>query len=83
MNCSYDLSLEEQKLILTLSSMVQPTDEEFKPYKFKISDFIKLLGVETQTKYTEIPKITKELMKKVFEIEENDELIQIAWLSSA
>ena len=31
MNCSYDLSLEEQKLILTLSSMVQPTDEEFKP----------------------------------------------------
>lgn len=83
MNCSYDLSLEEQKLILTLSSMVQPADEEFKPYKFKISDFIKLLGVETQTKYTEIPKITKELMKKVFEIEENDELIQIAWLSSA
>ena len=59
MNCSYDLSLEEQKLILTLSSMVQPADEEFKPYKFKISDFIKLLGVETQTKYTEIPKITK------------------------
>ncbi len=51
MNCSYDLSLEEQKLILTLASMVQPTDEEFKPYNFKISDFIDLLGIETQTKY--------------------------------
>jgi len=82
MNSSYDLSLEEQKLILTLASMVQPDDEEFKPYIFKISDFIKLLGVENQAKYTEIPKITKELMKKVFEIKEENKIIQIAWLSS-
>lgn len=82
MNSSYDLSLEEQKLILTLASMVQPDDEEFKPYIFRISDFMELLGVGTKTKYTEIPKITKELMKKVFEIEEGNKLIQIAWLSS-
>ncbi len=83
MNSSYDLSLEEQKIILTLASMVQPTDEEFKIYKFRIKDFIKLLGLKTQTKYTEIPKITKELMKKVFEIEEGKKVIQVAWLSSA
>lgn len=83
MNSSYDLSLEEQKIILTLASMVQPTDEEFKPYKFKIGDFINLLGVENQAKYTETPKITKELMKKVFEIQEGDTTIQTAWLSSA
>ncbi|WP_300379842.1 replication initiation protein, partial [Clostridium sp.] len=82
MNSSYDLNLEEQKLILTLASMVQPEDEEFKSYNFKIADFIKLLGVENQSKYTEIPKITKELMKKVFEIEEEKKTIQIAWLSS-
>lgn len=83
MNSSYDLSLEEQKLILTLASLVQPDDEDFKPYKFKINDFMELLGVDTKTKYTEIPKITKELMKKVFEIEESDVIIQTAWLSSA
>lgn len=83
MNSSYDLSLEEQKLILTIASMVQPMDEDFKPYKFKINEFMKLLGVNTKTKYTEIPKITKELMKKVFEIEEDDTIIQTAWLSSA
>uniref|UniRef100_UPI002620B9D3 replication initiation protein n=1 Tax=Clostridium sp. TaxID=1506 RepID=UPI002620B9D3 len=83
MNSSYDLSLEEQKLILTLASMVQPIDEDFKPYIFKISEFMNLLGVDTKTKYTEVPKITKELMKKVFEIDEDDEIIQIAWLSSA
>lgn len=82
MNSSYDLSLEEQKIILTLASMVQPTDEEFKPYKFKINEFMELLGVDTKTKYTEVPKITKELMKKVFEIEEGKKIIQVAWLSS-
>jgi len=83
MNSSYDLNLEEQKLILTLASMVQPEDKEFKPYIFKISEFMKLLGVSNQCKYTDTPKITKELMKKVFEIEEDDTLIQTAWLSSA
>ncbi|WP_010233465.1 replication initiation protein [Clostridium arbusti] len=81
MNSSYDLSLEEQKLILTLASMVQPNDEEFKSYNFRISDFMKLIGVEDKSKYTEIPKITKELMKKVFEIQEGKTLIQTAWLS--
>ena len=82
MNSSYDLSLEEQKLILTLASMVQPEDEEFKTYNLRISDFMQLLGVENQSKYTEIPKMTKELMKKVFEIEESNRIVQIAWLSS-
>ena len=83
MNNSYDLSLEEQKIILALASMVQPEDEEFKHYKFKIADFMELLGVKDKSKYVEIPKITKELMKKVFEIQEKDTLIQTAWLNGA
>jgi plasmid replication initiation protein len=83
MNCSYDLSLEEQKLILTLASMVQPEDEDFKTYRFRIADFMELLGVENKSKYTEIPKMTKELMKKVFEIQEGNKLIQTAWLNGA
>jgi len=83
MNSSYDLSLEEQKIILTLASMVRQDDEDFKPYNFKISEFIKLLGIEDKSKYTEIPRITKELMKKVFEIQEGDTLIQTSWLSGA
>ena len=82
-NCDYDLSVFEQKIILTLASMVQPQDTEFKEYEFKIKDFIKLLGLKTQTKYTEVPKITKELMKKVFEVKEDKDIIQLSWLSSA
>jgi len=78
--CNYDLSLQEQKIILTLASMVQPQDTEFKEYEFKIKDFIELLGIKDQSKYTELPKITKELKKKVFDIEEGTDLIQVSWL---
>jgi plasmid replication initiation protein len=83
-NSSYDLSIEEQRIILTLASMVQPEDQDFKLYQIKISDFIDMLGISSQTKYTELPKITKELMRKVFEIsdEETGKLIQVAWLSA-
>ncbi|MGG5462578.1 replication initiation protein [Clostridium sp. B9] len=82
MNSNYDLSLEEQKIILALASTVKPNDEDFKSYTFKISYFIELLDIETKSKYTNILKITKELMKKVFEIKEENKLIQISWLSS-
>jgi len=83
MNGSYDLSLEEQKIILTLASMIQPEDDEFKTYDFRIADFMALLGVKDKSKYTEIPKITRDLMKKVLEIHEGKRIIQVAWLNSA
>ena len=82
MNSRYDLSLEEQKIILTLASMVQPTDEEFKIYDFRISEFMNLLGVDTKTKYSEIPKITENLMQKIIKIPYEKGFIQTAWLSS-
>lgn len=83
MNSNYDLSLQEQKIILTLASLVRRDDEEFKSYNFKISEFMELVGVEDKSKYTEIPKITRELMKKVLEIHEGNTLLQVAWLNSA
>lgn len=77
---NYDLSLQEQKIILTLASMVQPQDTEFKEYEFKIKDFIALLGIKDQSKYTELPKITRDLKKKVFDIREGTDIIQVSWL---
>jgi len=80
---NYDLSVQEQKIILTLASMVQPEDENFKPYIFKIKDFMALVGVQDKAKYSELPKITKELMQKVFEIKQGNKITQLSWLSSA
>lgn len=82
-NSQYSLTTIEEKIILTLASMVQPEDIEFKEYKFKIKDFLNLLRITDQSKYKEIPRITKNLMKKVFEIKEKEKIIQLAWLCSA
>lgn len=79
-SANYDLSLQEQKIILTLASMVQPQDTDFKEYEFKIKDFIELLGLKDQSKYTELPKITRDLKKKVFDIRDGNDIIQVSWL---
>lgn len=79
---NYDLSLQEQKLILTLASTVQPNDEDFKEYEFKIKDFMDLLEIKNNSGYTEIKQMTKNLMRKVFEIREGRDTVQMAWFSS-
>jgi plasmid replication initiation protein len=78
---NYNLSSQEQKIILTLASLVQPDDKEFHEYVFKIKDFSKLLGIENR--YREVALLTKNLMKKVFEIKEGNSLKQMAWLCGA
>lgn len=79
---NYDLTLQEQKLILTLASTVQPNDEDFKEYEFKIKDFMNLLEIRNKSSYAEIKQMTKNLMRKVFEIREGKDTIQMAWFSS-
>jgi plasmid replication initiation protein len=79
----YSLSLEEQRIILTLLSLIQPEDKDFKPYIFKIAEFMELLGVTDKSKYTTIPKITEGLMEKVVKFNDGNELIQAPWLAGA
>ncbi|MED4654804.1 replication initiation protein [Bacillus pseudomycoides] len=77
------LNLVEQKLLLCLASNIEPNDRDFKTYTFPIRQFHDLLGLSGSTKYTELSKITKELLSKVIEIRIGEELIQVSWLSSA
>lgn len=78
---NYKLGVVEQKIILCLASNIQPTDSDFKTYTLPIKEFNKLLGLKGHAKYTELRKITKELMQKVFEVRINKKVIQVAWLS--
>lgn len=78
---NYRLGLVEQKIILCLASNIQPTDTDFKIYTLPIKEFNNLLGLEGSPKYTELRKITKDLMKKVFELHIDNKIIQVAWLS--
>jgi len=81
-NAKYTLSVEEQRIILVLASMVQPDDVEFKLYRFSIKDFLKLINVKDKKKYSEIPKITRKLVDKSLEIKYGNKILQTSWLSS-
>lgn len=78
---NYKLGAIEQKIILCLASNIQPSDSDFKTYTLPIKEFADLIGVKSQHKYSDLKKITKELMKKVFEVRINKKVIQVAWLS--
>ncbi len=78
------LSAREQKIVLTMVSMIQPTDEDFKDYRISVKEFSEMLGLTGSTKYTEIKEIAKSLMSKSIEIPQADGGWLLAnWISSA
>lgn len=78
------LTAREQKIILTMVSMIQPTDIDFKDYQISIKEFSEMLGLKGSAKYTEIKEITKGLMAKSIEIpRENGGWLLAHWISSA
>lgn len=78
------LSARELKIVLTMVSMIQPTDEDFKDYRISIKEFSEMLGLTGSAKYTELKEITKNLMSKSIEIPQADGGWLLAnWISSA
>lgn len=80
---SYKLTLREKRLILILTSKVEKNDEDFKKYDFSVSELAALFEIKDDSYYTQVQKITKELMSKVLIIKEDKGLLFINWLSSA
>lgn len=78
----YRLTATEQKLILSVVSMIQPKDEDFKIYKLEIQEFINLLGLKSTGNYSRLKNATHELLKKTLTIKEENKLIQANWFSS-
>lgn len=64
----YNLSVQEQKLVLRLIQMIQPDDTEFKLYEFKIKDFCEICGIENNNgkNYINIKKTLKSLADKSY-----------------
>jgi len=81
----YKLTLNEQRLILLMVSMIKPEDEEFKSIRIRVQDLKEILELQRKDLYKEIPKITRKLMSRILEIKdiEKNKLLQIGWLSSA
>ena len=78
------LTAREQKIILTMVSMIQPTDKDFMDYRISIREFHEMLGLSGREHYTQIKEITKELMSKTIEIPQDDGGWLLAnWIASA
>lgn len=79
---SYTLSVSEQKIILSVVSMINPGDADFAPYTFRITDFMALAGIEDQTAYKRIRDFSKGLLEKVIEIRSPKSVLYVNWFSS-
>ena len=78
------LTAREQKIVLTMASMIEPNDDDFKDYRISIKEFSEMLGLEGKAKYTEVKDISKELMSKTIEIPQEDGgWLLVHWVSSA
>lgn len=80
---SYSLSLNEQKLVLILASLISPSDREFNEVTFKTLELANILNVVPEALYRDLPFITENLLHRVVTIRKKDVLVQTAFLSSA
>lgn len=82
---NYDLSLQEKRIVLWLSSKVGKDDAEFKNHEIRVTDFCCLAGIDPKCMYKEIEKTTKSLMRKVLTVKkiETNSVMLVSWLSYA
>ncbi len=78
---NYKLTITEQKIVLFLVSKIRKDDDDFQTYTLSIKQFYELLGYRGKPKYSDMKKITKNLIGKVVEIKEEKKLKQMSWLS--
>jgi plasmid replication initiation protein len=77
-NAKYKLSAVEQKLVLSIISLVRPEDEDFKNYIIPISDFEFLAENKNHSR---LKKYCKAIMSKPLEISNGTEWIMFNWFS--
>lgn len=79
----YSLPLGEQRLILTMLSRIQPSDDDFKEYRISINEFAEFMGIDKNHVYVECKKTTAKLTTRGLTIQEPGRLLQTNWVSSA
>lgn len=71
----YNLTTQQQKIIIYLISQIHPFDKEFKEYTFDIKDFCEVCGIDDKSggNYTELKEQIKKIADKSSWIELNDD----------
>ena len=77
----YNLSTQEQKIILYLISRIQPTDTELQYYTFDIKDLCRICGIECiGQNYQNFKESIQSLRDKSFWVETETKLLLLSWL---
>ena len=79
----YNLTKEEQKIILSIIAMIDKDDEDFHQYRFYIKDFLNNIDTTSKENYAYIKNVFKGLLEKPIEIKEKSGWIICNWLSGA
>jgi plasmid replication initiation protein len=79
----YKLTAQEQKLVLTVVAMIQPSDADFQEYLVPVDEFKRLMGVEGRAYHMRLKQRAKSLLRKPLEIPQDDGGWLVAnWFSS-
>lgn len=77
----YSLSVQEQKIILYLISMIKPTDEKFQIYQLSMGDLCEICGITQNGKnYYRFRESIKSLADKSFWISTPERDILMRWI---
>lgn len=78
----FSLSTQQQKIVLFLISQIEPQDEDFNLYEFKIADFCRVCGIDPQgDNYTALKNQIKAISDKSLWIElESGEETLLRWI---
>ena len=69
----YKLTIIEQRIMLSLISLVEPEDEDFRDYKIPVKVLQELAGTKRKDIYEAINEATDRLMSRILKIELEDE----------
>ncbi len=80
----FNLSLNEQKILLYIISKIKPEDDKFNDVIFTIQEFCTVFNLNTSGKnYQRLKKDIQSLRDKSFWIEKEKEEILVSWINKA
>jgi len=81
---SYTLTLQEARIVLLLSSMVNRAEDEFKIYRIKAKEFAEFIGIKNNKRiYSQLLEVTRRLRKRSLLIKEGNTVLEVGWLASS
>ena len=74
---AYSLSANEQKVLLTAISLINPEDNDFKPYRVSVSAIREILGITNNSFYNQIKGMTENIINNSFTYKDTESKRQL------